>query len=121
MRTLLQSIVFSFAAFLSLLQPPLALADIAIVKYRGPVPLDRFTCVFTPSSSVIGRICYDKLERYMIVLVRQTYYHYCEVDAATVAAFVEAPSAGKFYNRYVRDDGSGGLFDCRTHHVPEYP
>jgi hypothetical protein len=91
------------------------------VKSRGSVPLATFICVFTPISSVIGRICYDASERYMIVLVRQTYYHYCEVDTDTVAAFVEAPSAGKFYNRYVKGDGSGGPFDCRIRHVPEYP
>ena len=95
--------------------------DVANVKYRGPVPLDTFSCVQTPDSSVIGRICYDATERYMIVLMRQTYYHYCEVDADTVAAFVGAPSAGKFYNRYIRGEGSGGPFDCRTRRVPEYP
>ena len=98
-----------------------AAGEFASVKYRGSVPLDTFTCVHTPDSSVIGRICYDATERYMIVLVRQTYYHYCEVDPATVAAFVGAPSAGKFYNRYVRGDGSSGPFDCRTRRVPEYP
>jgi hypothetical protein len=68
----------------------------------------------------IGRICYDAPERYMIVLVRQTYYHYCEVDAETVAAFAGAPSAGKFFNSYVKGNGTGGPFDCRTRRVPEY-
>lgn len=120
MRRLLTSIAILSAVAVSLPPLTLAAAESAVVKYRGPVPLDTFTCVLTPSSSVIGRICYDATERYMIVLVRQTYYHYCEVDAETVAAFVGAPSAGKFYNRYVRGDGSGGPFDCRTRRVPEY-
>lgn len=94
--------------------------EVANVKYRGSVPLDTFTCVHTPDSSVIGRICYDENERYMIVLVRQTYYHYCEVDASTVTAFLSAPSAGKFYNRYIKGTGSDGPFDCRTRRIPNY-
>ena len=121
MRRLSKLISVLLATLLSLPQLALASGEIVSVKYRGSVPLDTFSCVQTPDSSVIGRICYDATERYMIVLVRQTYYHYCEVDADTVAAFVGAPSAGKFYNRYIRGEGSGGPFDCRTRRVPEYP
>lgn len=95
--------------------------EVANVKYRGPVPLDTFDCTSTPDSSFINRICYDEKESYMLVLIRQNYYHYCEVDAETVAAFVGAPSAGKFYNSYIKGTGSVGPFDCRTRRIPAYP
>lgn len=117
----LKSIAVLLTTLLSMPQLALASGETVNVKYRGPVPLDTFTCVHTPESSVIGRICYDEKERYMIVLVRQTYYHYCEVDADMVEAFIGAPSSGKFYNRYIKGTGSDGPFDCRTRRVPEYP
>ncbi len=120
MRRAVKSTTVFCSIALSWPQLAFAAGEVATVKYRGPVPLETFTCVFTPGSSVIGRICYDATERYMIVLVRQTYYHYCEVDSETVAAFVGAPSAGKFFNSYIKGNGSGGPFDCRTRRVPEY-
>ncbi len=121
MRRLLKSIVLLSATLLSPPQLVLASGETANVKYRGPVPLDTFDCASTPDSSFINRICYDEKESYMLVLIRQNYYHYCEVDAETVAAFVGAPSAGTFYNRYIKGSGSDGPFDCRTRRAPEYP
>jgi hypothetical protein len=121
MRRLPKTIAM-LSAMLVLSAPVVSAAgEVANVKYRGSVPLDTFTCVHTPDSSVIGRICYDEEERYMIVRVRQNYYHYCDVDAETVAAFVGAPSAGKFYNSYIKGAGSVGPFDCRTRRIPAYP
>ena len=51
----------------------------------------------------------------MIVLLKATYYHYCDIDPATVAAFKSADSMGRYYNDYIK-----GHFDCRTGHVPTY-
>jgi hypothetical protein len=74
---------------------------------------------------LIGGLHLNTLSEFLgppqIVLVRQTYYHYCEVDAETVAAFVGAPSAGKFFNSYIKGYGWDGPFDCRTRRIPEYP
>ena len=120
MRRLSKLISAFLVTLLSLSQLAPAAGETADVKYRGPVPLQTFECVSTPDSSFINRICYDAAESYMLVQMRQIYYHYCEVDAATVAAFLSAPSAGKFYNRYIKGTGSDGPFDCRTRRIPNY-
>jgi hypothetical protein len=120
MWRLLKSIAVFLTTLLAMPQLALASGETVNVKHRGPVPLETFECVSTPESSFINRICYDATESYMLVQIRQTYYHYCEVDAETVSAFVGAPSAGKFYNRYIKGTGSDGPFDCRTRRVPEY-
>ncbi|HZP32700.1 MAG TPA: KTSC domain-containing protein [Candidatus Acidoferrales bacterium] len=89
------------------------------VKYRGPVDLKPFTCTNTVSSFV-NRVCYDKANSYMLILLNSTWYHYCEIDEKTVAALVNAPSVGRFYNTYIKGSGLDGSFDCRTHRVPNY-
>ncbi|WP_409411049.1 hypothetical protein [Bradyrhizobium jicamae] len=35
-------------------------------------------------------------------------------------AFIAAPSMGQFYNLSIKETGSDGPFDCRTHRVPQY-
>jgi hypothetical protein len=95
-------------------------AETVDVKYRGVVDLKPFSCTDTPRSSFIQRVCYDKAQSYMLISLRGTYYHYCELPAATFDAFVAAPSMGQFYNRSVKGSGSDGPFDCRTHKVPQY-
>jgi hypothetical protein len=90
------------------------------VKYRGMVDLKPFACTDTPRSSFIQRVCYDKDQSYMLINLRGTYYHYCELPAATFDAFVSAPSMGQFYNQRIKGTGSDGPFDCRTHQVPRY-
>lgn len=90
------------------------------VKYRGVVDLKPFACDDTPRSSFIQRICYDKAQRYMLINLKGTYYHYCELPPATFDAFVAAPSMGEFYNQKIKVSGSDGPFDCRTHRVPTY-
>ena len=90
------------------------------VKYRGSVDLKPFACTDTPRSSFIQRVCYDKAQGYMLISLKGTYYHYCELPAATFDAFVTAPSMGQFYNQKIKGTGSDGPFDCRTHRVPNY-
>jgi KTSC domain len=51
----------------------------------------------------------------MIVKLDETYYHYCDVDKATVDAFLAADSMGRCYNANIK-----GHFDCLTAHVPNY-
>jgi hypothetical protein len=56
----------------------------------------------------------------MVIRLRDTYYHYCEINAGTVSALQGAESVGRFYNANIKNSGSGGAFDCRTHEVPDY-
>jgi hypothetical protein len=60
-----------------------ARAETVNVKYRGPVDLKPFACADTPRSSFIQRVCYDRSQSYMLINLRGTYYHYCELPAAT--------------------------------------
>jgi KTSC domain len=85
------------------------------VKYRGPVDLTPFKCSPIDRSSFIRRVCYDAAHSYMIVKLNETYYHYCDIDDATVEALKAASSMGRFFNATIK-----GHFDCRTGTVPSY-
>lgn len=85
------------------------------VKYRGMVDLAPFACETITRSSLVQRLCYDAIERYVIVLLTGTYYHYCEVPPNVVNAWRDADSMGRFYNANVK-----GNFDCRVLRVPPY-
>ena len=85
------------------------------VKYNGLVDLKPFDCQDVSRSSFIKRVCYDRSNEYMLINLNGTYYHYCEIDNATVVALLSAQSMGRFFNSAVK-----GQFDCRTHKVPRY-
>jgi hypothetical protein len=95
--------------------PVLSLAETVHVKYRGPVDLSHFECDWIARSSVVKRLCYDPREKYVIVNLTGTYYHYCEVPSNVVAAWRSADSMGRYFNAYVK-----GRFDCRIFRVPAY-
>jgi hypothetical protein len=90
------------------------------VKYRGPVDLKTFECRDTPRSSFIQRVCYDKAQNYMLINLRGTFYHYCELPPATFDSLMGAPSMGQFYNANIKGNGADGPYDCRTHRMPGY-
>jgi hypothetical protein len=94
------------------------------VKY-GPCPLDvsTFTCTDTPRSSFVRRVCYDEPKSFMVITLKETWYPYYEIDAATVRQLISAESVGRFYNQSIRSrpDGTHGPFDCRDHPLPNYP
>lgn len=96
----------------------MAQAETVQVKYLGPVSLASFECSDVREKSDVARICYDKTERYMVILLGKTYYQYCEIDAATVAGLKKAGSKRQFFESRIRGSGSDGPFDCRTHPVP---
>jgi KTSC domain len=104
---------------MSLPTSPLS-AETVDVRYRGPIDLKPFACTDTPRSSFVQRVCYDKAQSYMLINLRGTYYHYCELPLATFDALLAAPSIGQFYNQRIKGTGSDGPFDCRTHRVPMY-
>jgi hypothetical protein len=90
-------------------------AESVYVKYRGEVDLKPFDCSEITRSSFINRVCYDRRNKYMLISLNGTFYHYCEIDAGTVSSLLSAASMGRFYNAGIR-----GQFDCRVHRVPEY-
>jgi hypothetical protein len=90
-------------------------AETVVVKYRGPVELAYLSCESITRSSFINRLCYDAKEKYVVVQLDATYYHYCGVSADIVADWRAADSMGRFYNTHIK-----GRFDCRQGHVPDY-
>ena len=113
-------LVLTVAATLALVMLGHAFAETANVKYRGPVDLSRFDCTGTLDSSVVKRVCYSAEHRYMLILLRNTWYHYCEIGAPVVGALLSASSHGKFYNANIKDSGSGGVYSCRDRAVPQF-
>jgi hypothetical protein len=87
-------------------------AETVFVKYRGVVSLAPFACAATVSS-LVRRVCYDARNRYMLIDLNGTFYHYCDIDPGTVGALLEADSKGRFYNAAIK-----GRFDCRSGGVP---
>jgi len=63
---------------------------------NGVVDLAPSACTDTPRSSFIQRVCYDKTQSYMLINLRGTYYHYCELPPATFDAFMTASPWGNF-------------------------
>jgi hypothetical protein len=89
-------------------------AEEADVKYRGRVDLAPFTCTEV-ESSFVRRVCFDKRQSYMLIHLRDTYYHYCSIPDSVVSALSAADSVGRFYNAQVK-----GNYDCRMNPPPKY-
>ena len=56
----------------------------------------------------------------MVILLKGTYFHYCEIDRGTVDALLGASSMGRYFQANIKGSGMDGPFDCRTYRVPEY-
>jgi hypothetical protein len=97
----------------------LASAETVQVKYHGSVSLDLFACAEVKEGSDVSRICYDVAERYMIMRLKTTYYHYCEIGDATVRELRAAASKRQYFEARIRGSGTNGPFDCRTHPIPK--
>ncbi len=109
MRMLLSLILTTTIATLGCVE---AKAETVYVKYRGPVNLERFACSDTVSS-IVHRVCYRADRKYLVVLLGDTYYHYCLIPSGAVAQWLAAPSLGRFYNA----NGKGN-YDCRLGGIP---
>jgi hypothetical protein len=103
-----------------LLSATWAEAETVDVKYRGMMDLTPFTCQDINRSSVVNRLCYDSSNQYVIVQLKTTYYHYCEMPKQIVEEWLASPSMGHFYNTSIKGTGKDGPYDCRTHRVPTY-
>ncbi len=62
---------------------------------------------------MVKRVCYNADHSYMLVRLKQTWYHYCEIVQGTVSALVAAESKGRFYDSRIKVSGAGGKFGCR--------
>jgi hypothetical protein len=56
----------------------------------------------------------------MLINLRGTFYHYCELPTVTYDALMAAHSMGQFYNTNIKGSGKDGPYDCRTHRVRHY-
>ena len=109
MRVPLSLILTATVAILGCLQ---AKAETVYVKYRGPVSLERFSCNETVSS-VVHRVCYRADRQYLVVLLGDTYYHYCLIPSGVIGQWLAAPSLGRFYNANIKSN-----YDCRLGGIP---
>lgn len=86
-------------------------AETVAVKYWGEADLSAYDCTDT-ESSFVHRVCYDAGEAHIVVMLRDTFYAYCNVDNETVAAWLAASSKGRFYNQQIKSDAVDGKFAC---------
>jgi hypothetical protein len=107
--------IIMLIGFICAALPISANAETVFVKYRGQVDLAPFTCESTQRSSMVKRLCYDAKDKYVVVNLSGTYYHYCEVPKNIVSDWLRAESMGRYYNQYIK-----GRYDCRALHVPQY-
>lgn len=88
------------------------------VKYRSdPVNIadPRFFYLDGSSSSLVDVAFYDSADKYMIVSLNGTAYHYCGMPGNVWSGFTMASSLGSFYNSEIK-----GSFDCRSGAAPDY-
>jgi len=88
------------------------------VKYREDlvdIAHPRFEYLDTSRSSFVRGAWYDEDNIYMVIKLKETYYHYCGMPKNIWSSFKMADSFGTFYNIYIK-----GHYDCRINYVPEY-
>ncbi len=66
-------------------------------------------------SSFVREAWYDKSNKYMIIKLDSTYYHYCGLPLSTWKSFKQSSSYGTFYTSTIK-----GNFDCRYNFEPKY-
>ena len=107
MRKSVYTLMISFVMYIVVGSVSIAQAETIFVKYRGMVDLREFSCT-NIESSFVHRICYKKADKYLVVLLTDTYYHYCQIPQDVVQHWLSVDSKGKFYNAKIK-----GNFDCR--------
>ena len=90
-----------------------AAGEVVNIKYHGPVDVIRMDCHSRPSS-LVWRTCYDQANRYLVVNLKGTYYHYCRMPSAIVREWREAESMGRYYLANIR----ASAYDCRAGGIP---
>ncbi len=88
------------------------------VKYRDDlvnIGHPRFEYLDTSKSSFVRGAWYDEDNSYMIIKLKETYYHYCGMPLVVWTIFKKEDSFGTFYNTWIK-----GHYDCRLNYVPVY-
>ena len=87
------------------------------VKYRGIVDTNNghFKHYDLSSSSLVNDLYYDSENRYVVVQLKSTYYHYCSVPSYVVDNWVSSYSLGRYYLQNIK-----GNYDCRYNFMPTY-
>jgi hypothetical protein len=88
------------------------------VKYRDDqvdIANSRWEKLDTTGSSIVNGSWYDSQNKYMIINLSGTYYHYCSLPPSTWSSFKKASSFGSYYNSNIK-----GKYDCRVNPVPNY-
>ena len=102
---------------LMLLIVTVSFSETVYVKYRGAVKVDNghFSHLQLKSSSLVKDMYYDKKNKYLLVRLKSTYYHYCSIPSSVVTQWKQSSSLGRYYNSYIR-----GNYDCRINPMPSY-
>lgn len=93
-------------------------SNYVVVKYRNtPVDINhqRWEKLNTSKSSFVNGAWYDSQNKYMIINLSGTNYHYCGLSSSTWSSFKSASSFGTYFNSYIK-----GKYDCRVNPVPGY-
>lgn len=88
------------------------------IKYRTDtvdIGAKYFESLNTSKSSFIRGAWYDSGNKYMVINLNGTYYHYCGLPSNTWSSFKVANSFGTYYNKSIK-----GSYDCRVNFVPNY-
>ncbi len=88
------------------------------IKYRDDaVDIDhsRFEYLNTSDSSFVHGAWYDEENGYMVIKLKETYYHYCGMPRSVWTSFRGVDSFGTYYTDSIKGD-----FDCRNNFIPSY-
>lgn len=87
------------------------------VKYRDDkvnISASNFEAL-NKSDSTVNGAWYDSGNKYMIIKLGSTYYHYCGISSSAWSGFKIASSPYEYYQNSIK-----GNFDCRVNPVPIY-
>jgi hypothetical protein len=109
----------SFILAALVLMSQVATAETVQVKYHGAVSLDSFACSDVNEGSVVTPDLLRPRRALHAIRLKTVYYHYCEMDPATVQGLLGAGSKRHFFVTRIKGNGADGPFDCRTHPIPK--
>lgn len=91
--------------------------SVSIKYHKRQVDIDMSTFEYksTAISSFIRGAWYDSSKNYLILKLKDTYYHFCRLDNKTWKAFKAAGSFGTYFNEKIK-----GKFDCIAGMAPNY-
>ena len=58
---------------------------------------------------------FDGQENYLLVRLKNTFYHYCGINKQVIKTWVNSSSLGRYYLNNIK-----GNYDCRVYPLPNY-